>query len=89
MTYLELNRWIITLTVAVMFLLFPLIIKQLDIRVPVKVIYLQYIVAGFLTIVSGIQSCFCNTLSSKIMRYLALAIGVIVALTAIYRLFFQ
>lgn len=89
MTYLERNRWIITLTVAVMFLLFPLIIKQLDIRVPVAVIYVEYVVAGILTIVSGIQSCFCNTLSSKIMQYLSLAVGVIVALTAIYRIFFQ
>lgn len=87
MTYLERNRWIVTLTIAVIFLLLPLIIKQLDIHVPVAVIYLEYVVAGVLTIVSGIQSCFCNTLSTKIMQYLVMAISVIVALTAIYRLF--
>ncbi|WP_210532008.1 hypothetical protein [Pantoea ananatis] len=84
MTYIERNKWIITSIIALMILVSGLMANELGINMPILA---SYIIAGILLVISGIQAYFTNTISSKIMRYLVLAVVIIAAITTVYKLF--
>lgn len=83
MNYLERNRWVITLTVSLMIFSSGFMANELGLHVVSKV---SYVLAGVIAVFSGIRAYFTNTLSSKIMQYLVLAVVLIAALATVYKI---
>lgn len=83
MTYIERNKWIITLIIALMILGSGFMARELGVNIPISA---SYIIAGIVMVVSGLQAYFTNTVSSKIMQYFVLAVVIIAVIATVCKI---
>ena len=85
--YIERNvNWLLPLLAGLVLAASPIMLEMMEIKNPIPA-WVSLVIASIGFFISGIKSCFTDTLSAKIMRFLAGVFAIGMVMLMVYRIF--